>query len=476
MRFTSVRLLVQFLILYLARRVLGRGIFRSRGIRYLTLGGVFAAFVLYCGVAYYMVGQWNVTKAVAETLLPVMAISVPVWVLAAYAVVRVLFLKADALLQLTFTLPMTNRERTFGFTVFEVLIIGVILGGLYSPVVVAFALHFGTDVVYRSLLAILFPVFTCYLIAGLGYQLLERLLLKLRVARARGVIVPTVLGLAMVVASNVTTEHLSTAIRAYREHREFFAPQQVYVWLDARFGPVFPTLLFVLAVGVLVPLIGTVAPRAYVPVKKYFRLLGPRLGRTHFGTRILLQVRSFEFTLLVGFVMILTLILVFTRAAGPPLILILLGFHGLYAFAESDPLRRTPPKSQTPFRDYLSMVLAQITVVCTVAVPITILLTIVAEVPLADTLKVVVWTISAIMCSTLVGIAFPAYHGNPFAPVVGSVIALTFLIVLGLALNLFNLPEYAQFGTLTAVNVLFAILGVVGVTQLERSRRYENAH
>jgi hypothetical protein len=119
MRLKSVVLLFRLFWLFIVRRVLGRGLLASAAARLSALFLVLAAFAGFNVLSYVVIRQYLGGTGLLEPVLQVANASVGFWVLIAYTLIRVLFMKADELLKLSFNLPVTNKERTLAFALFE---------------------------------------------------------------------------------------------------------------------------------------------------------------------------------------------------------------------------------------------------------------------------------------------------------------------------------------------------------------------
>ena len=69
------------------------------------------AFLGFCAFGVVTLRQLIVEPALLSPLMRVVGVSVPLWVLAIFTVVRVMFMKSGDLVELTFSFPLTNRAR-----------------------------------------------------------------------------------------------------------------------------------------------------------------------------------------------------------------------------------------------------------------------------------------------------------------------------------------------------------------------------
>lgn len=236
MRLESVVLLFRLFWLFIVRRVLGRGLFASLTARASATLLLVLAFAGFNVLSFVVIRQYLGGTGLLEPVLQVANASVGFWVLIAYTLIRVLFMKADELLKLSFNLPVTNKERTMAFALFEsslVLLMTVFVFGAFS---ISTVLLEGTDYIPRVLASIWLPAISTYLLLSLGYYLLERALQALRIARLRGLVVPMVLALGLALAFPQTNELSARIAESYVFGRDYFAPALLYAKLQEDVG------------------------------------------------------------------------------------------------------------------------------------------------------------------------------------------------------------------------------------------------
>ncbi len=471
----SIGLLVRFLFLFIVRRVFGRGVLRTPAVRWTIAVGLAVAFVGYCLLSYSVLRDLIAGEDLLATLLSTLAIVVPLWVLVVFTVIRVLFLRADALMRLTFALPATGRERTIAFTVFESLIVGVALTVVFGAFVIASIAIDGPGLLPPVLVLLVLPALTCYLLLSIGYLTFERLLAALGLSRARGLLIPSVLAIALVVMFQVTTVQTQDFLVATTTGREWMSPQLVYSWLADRYGPLAAVAAGAGVVAIALVTIAVVAPRSYSPMLRHIRLFRPRRLTSRVAVNLLAQVRSFETDIVLLFVAVVTVALVVTGTEAPPFAVLMLTFQGVYAFAGADPIRRMVPKTSGPFGDYLSMVLAQAVVFVAASVPVVAVATIQGIDPSLSAI-IIGAGLANIILTTTVGIAFPAENGNPFSVLIGVAVMLVVVGTIALAVSAIELPAVVTIAVVLLLCTTAAILGVTGIARIERHRRHEMAH
>jgi hypothetical protein len=474
MRLKSVVLLFRLFWLFIVRRVLGRGLLASPAARLSALLLVLAAFAGFNVLSYVVIRQYLGGTGLLEPVLQVANASVGFWVLIAYTLIRVLFMKADELLKLSFNLPVTNKERTLGFSLFEssiVLLMTLFVFGAFS---ISTVLVEGPDYIPRVLASIWFPAFSTYLLLSLGYYLLERALLALRIARLRGLVVPMVLALGLAVIFPQTNEQSTQIAESYVYGRDYFAPALLYARLQEDFGLWLSTLVLLATSAAIIPAIVAAAPRNYVPMRRFFVFLPAWLAGLKFGVYMLVLFRSFETMVAVSFVVVYSIFAWIQHLVLPPYALALITFQGIYAFSNSEPLRRMVTYPGRTLANYLRLIGSQGVLLIAVAIPV-MAMSMAQGVAIEACLPVAVFCLSNILISTLIGIAFPPEKGNPFTVIIGVLLTVIVAMIVALGLNVFNFDPATSAAIYAALNLLVVFYSILGMQRMERVARHEVA-
>jgi hypothetical protein len=472
MRFKSVVLLSRLFWLFIVRRVLGRGLLASPAARLSTIFLLVLAFAGFNVLSYVVIRQYLGGTGLLEPVLQVANASVGFWVLIAYTLIRVLFMKADELLKLSFNLPVTNKERTMAFALFEsslVLLMTVFVFGAFS---ISTVLIEGPDYIPRVLASIWFPAISTYLLLSLGYYLLERALQALRIARLRGLIVPMVLAFGLAVAFPQTNEQSSQIAESYVLGRDYFAPALLYAKLQEAVGLWLSILILLATSAAVIPAIVAIAPRNYVPMRRFFVFLPSRLADRTFGVYILVLFRSFETMVAISFIIIYSVFAWLEHLVFPPYVLALITFQGVYAFSNSEPLRRMVTYPGRTVANYLRLVGSQGVLLMVVGIPV-ITISLSQGITFEACLPVLGLCLSNILISTLVGIAFPPEKGNPFTVIMGVLLTVIVVMIVALGLNVFNFDPMISAGIFTALNMLVVFYSILGMRRMERIARHE---
>lgn len=474
MRLKSIILLFQLFWLFIMRRVLGRGLLATPISRVSALVFVIAAFAGFSVMSYVIIRQYFGGTGLLEPVLQVANVSVGFWSLIAYTLIRVLFMKADELLGLSFNLPVTNKERTLAFALFESSIVFLMTVFVFGAFSISTVLVEGLAYIPKVLASIWFPALSTYLLLSLGYYLLERALLAFRISRLRGLIVPLVLALGLAVVFPYTNEQSTQIAESYVDGRDYSSPALFYSKLQEDIGLWCSLLVLLASSAAIIPAVMAAAPANYVPVRRFFALLPSQLARYRFGTYMLVLFRSFETMVAVSFIAVYSIFAWIQHLALPPYALILITFQGIYAYSNSEPLRRMAVNPGRTLANYVCLAGSQGVLLIAVAIPVG-AISAAQGVAWEASLPVAGFCFSNILISTLIGIAFPPEKGNPFTVLVGMVLTVIVVMIVMLGLNIFNFIPTVNVAILAAMNLLVAFYSILGMQRMERVARHEMA-
>ena len=294
MRSSAVYQLVHFYFLFLRRRVLGKGVLANRPIRYAVFFGVLTLYAGYVLLSISVVRQTFNNPEMVAPLLEGMGISSIFWVAAFYTIVRILFLKADELTELTYTLPATNKERLIASVVFEMLLVGTATIGLSSALAIACSIVMGWEAVGLFLFGIVPPALITYLILLVIHLGVERILTLVGMARLRGLVIPALLvGLMAIAFSMMRSQSVEYMRIRLFEDTIPWVPQLAFLRIKEAIGGLLGAVSAVLALlgvcGLLLALAIAIAPKEYTPLRSYFLALPGSFASTRFGALVLMR-------------------------------------------------------------------------------------------------------------------------------------------------------------------------------------------
>lgn len=463
--------LTRFLSLFLVRRILRRGALRIPAVRWglvLTAVVIFAAF---CVFGVVTLRQLITDPAMLTPLLRVAGAAIPMWVLAIFTVVRVMFMKSSDLIELTFCFPLTNRARTLGFMLFEALLVGVgvvlILGALVSGTLSIG----GTAILDEVIACLVMPTFVSYLLASVYHLAIERLLMRLRLARLRAFLVPVILAATLVAVYLAVSAQSERVLFAAAGQEEYFAIQLLFADIAAAHGLLLAGALWLVVVALLVVAVCALAPRQFDPTRRFARLPVP-LAHSEFGAHLAAHVRGIETITVYGIVLAGSYALLLLDVSLPPFLLVAVTIQGVYAYVSTEPLRSLGPRRHGPVRKYVLLLGPQILTLLVVGMPVGVMSAL-TGIGWGEVLGVIAFCASSTVIMTLAGIAFPPEKGNPFSVVVGVAIAGIVTGTLMLGTNLLGLPAWFTVTMLCLLTATSALLSAVGMQKIERTERHE---
>lgn len=469
----NVTVLVGYLLRFFLRRVMTTGMLSTLGARLgigvlaLTIVGILAT------LSYMFLSEMQIDTALLGLLLDMSSVSAVFWVLVLFVFVKVLFAKADSLYALTFQLPVTNRERSAAFLIYETTMVlaGVVL--LFLSTVAPIVLLFGAEAIPRVLTSIIFPAVTVYLGLSIIYSLLERVLVIFRLGRWKNIVLVAAC-MGMIYAYNATILPATQEISfAYLDGGEANVWSTFYSRISEEAGTLLATAIFA---GVLVALAGLalfVTPTVYVPPRKFIRLIELPIRPLGRLTPYVLQVlRSFE-TWMAALLALLTYVVLQESRPVPPLLALgALSFLGLYAYSATAPLRAIDFRATSPVRQYFHLITAQIIVVSALLFGFSIVELAQGTEPL-ELLGVSAGVYASLLTTTLIGIMFPPERDNPFSVFMGILVALTIGLLIVVGLGLLNLPALALWAAALVTGVLIITYSIFGIRTNERRNRHE---
>lgn len=480
MRADSVYHLVRFYILFLRRRVLGRGVLANRPIRYAAFLGVLAIYAGYVLLSISVIRQTFNNPEMVAPLLEGMGISSIFWVAAFYTIVRILFLKADELTELTYTLPATNKKRLIASVIFEMLLVGTATIGLSSALAIACSVVVGCEATGLFILGVVSPALMTYLILLVIHLGAERLLALIGMARLRGLVIPTLLVTVMVLAFNLMREQSVEYIRLRLTGATLpWVPQLMFLRIADALGGALGFAGAVIALlgacAILLALAVAIAPRDYTPLRSYLLALPGGLASTRFGTLVLMQFRSFENQFVLISAMVAAFIIPWKSWEAPPIHILLPAFLGIYAYASSEPLRRLTAFSQSAGVFYLQLIGSQLTIMLTLGVFLGALYLVQGGRVMA-VLGVFGFGVVATVMTNLVGIIFPPEKGNPFSVVIGVILLLSVVVTFAVGLNMFGFPTEVNVIIIAALLGFAVFFSILGISRNEKGVRHEMVH
>lgn len=469
MRLSHALVVARMLLAFFGRRVLSVGALRLPAVRFAALGTAVVLLVALTAVARQFLLPYAADREVWDLLFATSTVSLVLWVMVAFIFVKVLFLSSDGVLELTYQLPLTNKERSVAFLLFEAAItLGVALATAV-PVMTSAVLLVGPSAVGQIVTSMLAPIVVAYLALSLCHVVTTRLLSAMRTRPVADLL--ALLGIfALIVGYAGRMTSLMWDVTDSGVSGALVWPTAI-AWLAQRAG-LGVALAAVLAVcAVLVVTIVHVMPSRHLRTSKYLDLRLPRRVAAHLTPYDWCLLRS-QHTF-IGTVVGIALFgyLLASTELNPMWSLCTLTIGGLYLFSATAPLRAMTGQRQPAWRIYLLSLRPQLLLIGAVGAPALLLTVIVGRTE--GTVVVALGALISAALTTCLGIIVPSEKDNPLAAFVGLATAAVVLTLIALGLGMLQLPVPAG---LLGATALFVVYAIEGIRQDERRRRNEEGH
>jgi hypothetical protein len=473
MRLRHSLAMARMLMLFFSRRVLRKGALRSAPVRIAAVVGVLALLVMGATVAYAFFKDVGADSEVWRFLFEVSTVSLILWVQIAFLIVKILFMNSEEILELTFQLPVTNRERAVAFMIYEISMTGTVVSlGAFSFTVAALLL-LGPAVIPQLLVSIILPVILAYLLLSVIYQILARICGILRLRSIENVLLVLVLFGILVLYASKMQALVGDASRAYLTQEVKFTWLTSLSWAAHRYGSFATIAAATILAFALILLVLRLAPSRHVRHSRYLNLPMGRWARRFLGPYDWCLLRSSQTLVNATTALVLFVYLLIDPRLNPLWSFAILSVGGLYQFAATQPLRVLVGTTSSPWRIYGLLVRAQLVLLALFAIPGGLILLVVDAQALAQGATAFVGCIGGILVTTCVGIIFPSEKDNPFSVFVGMSLVGVILALAIIVLGLLQLPPAAVSACLAGLLALLVWYGVYGIKASEMRRRNE---
>ncbi|GAA6526237.1 hypothetical protein [Intrasporangium sp. DVR] len=473
MRLRSSLVLARMLLRFFIRRVSRMGVLGSTAVKALALATVATVLVTGAVAAYFFLEPMTAEAKVWGLLFEMSTVSVVLWVQIAFLLVKVLFLNASGMLELSFHLPLTNRERAGALLMYEATMAGIVSTVGFTSLTAAAVVLLGPAALVRLLEAIVFPMVLTYLVLSAAYLLLGRLLALIGLRRIEHVVLILVMFAVLLVYASRLGPLASQATEAYLSDRRELVWVATLAWISARYGPVAMVTVFLVASAALVALALWATPNQHVRHSRYLNApfdwpLARRMGPYD---RCLLRSSQTWLAIAVSVAVFVGLCL--EPVTNPLWALAVLSMSGLYQFASTEPLRALVADGGSPWRTYGRLVKAQLVLLLSGAIPTVAVVAVVRPDQLAGAGLSLAGCIGGALIAICIGIAFPAENDNPFSVFLGLTVTAATLGCVGIALGILQLPRPMVFTIVIGTGALMVWYSVQAIRAFDSRRRNE---
>ncbi|MGI5197164.1 hypothetical protein ACQEVY_26640 [Streptomyces sp. CA-288835] len=477
---TAVRLrqsavLAQMLLVFFRRRVLRAGVLKSTPVRVFVMVVAVLLLGVMCTGSYYFLRPLADEARVWRLLFNTSTVSLLLWVQIAFLLVKVLFINAEGMLQLSYQLSVTNRERSAAFLMYEAAMTAVVAAaGLVSLAVSALIL-LGPSATGYITASIIVPVALTYLALSVVYQLLTRMWMLMGLSRMAGILNVLVLFALLVSYSAQMTPMIRDISEAYLDKRTEYTWITSVSWAWNEHGPWLTLAAAVALSAVLTALVFALAPNQHVRQSRYLKLSGSVRLRGVLGPYDWCLLRSAQTVAAAAMALAVFGYLLLAKPSMNPMWgLAALSFGGLYQFTATQPLRMLPGARASAWRVYARLIRAQLVLLTVFAVPALALTSAIHPDRFLSSAAALASCVGGAVMTTCISIVFPAEKDNPFSVFLGLSVVTIVLGVSLIGLGMLNLPPWAVMSCLAGAAVAFVLYAVQGIHTSESRRR--NAH
>ena len=449
------------------------GVLRSAPVRIITATGAVALLAICSAAAYYFLKPMVADTAVWRLLFDTATVSLILWVQIAFLFVKTLFVNAEGLLELSFQLPLTNRERSAAFMMYEASMTGIVVGVSSISLTVTALLLLGPAAVPLLLESIIFPVILTYLALSVIYLLLMRLFAFLKLRSIENVLlVMAMFGLLVMYSTRMMTL-ITDVSQTYLNGKNRFVWVTSISWAAHQYGEIPAFAAAALLVCALILLALYLTPNQHVNHSRYLNVpVGGWLRRV-LGPYDWCLLRNSQTAVSSSISVALFAYLCLNPVANPIWSFSVLSVGGLYQFASTQPLRMLAGTVSSPWRIYGHLIRAQLTLLALFAVPGIGILRMVNAHAFGESLPTLLGCICGAILAICIGIVFPAEKDNPFSVFIGLSVTAIALALAAIGLGLLHLPPLAMMGCLFGASAMFIWYAVLGIRTSELRRRNE---
>ncbi|WP_250031718.1 hypothetical protein [Paractinoplanes maris] len=471
MRLKHSLALARMLMLFFSRRVLRKGALRAAPVRLAVAVGLVALLVMGAAVAYSFLKDVGGDTEIWRFLFEVSTVSLILWVQIAFLIVKILFMNSEEILELSFQLPVTNRERSVAFMIYEISMTGIVVAlGAFSFSVAAL-LVLGPAAIPQLLVSIILPVVLAYLLLSAIYQILARVVGFLRLRSIENVLLILALFVLLVFYSSRMQGLVLEASQAYLNKDEKFAWATAVSWVAHQYGaPAAIGAATALAIAVFF-LVIRLAPSRYIRHSRYIDVPAGRWARRLLGPYDWCLLRSSQTMVNATTTLVLFVYLLFDSKINPIWSFAILSVGGLYQFAATQPLRVLVGTTSSHWRIYGLLIRAQLILLALFALPGIAILWIVDAQALGQGSTALLGCVSGVLITTCVGIIFPSEKDNPFSVFVGMSLVGALLALAVISVGLLQLPPVAIAFSFAGILLLLVWYGVYAIKESEMRRR-----
>lgn len=467
--------LAGLLLRFFRRRVLRVGVLRARAVRAAAAVLALTLFGVLCAAAYLFLEPLALSPELWDLMFEISTVSLVLWVMGAFLVIKVLFINAADMLELTYQLPVTNRERALAFLMYEAAITGCVVALGFSALAVSSLALMGDAAVPYLFTAFAVPVVAVYLGLGVLYHLLVRFWTVLRLGSTAGLLSVIVLFMLLVWYSTGMNGAIIVITDAYYDGTGVFRWQTAVAWLWDR-SPVLTAAACLVAIAVLIGVNLTLTPNQHMRQSKFLAVFTGRHARHVLHPYDYCLVRNSQTAVAAVITVVLFAYLLFAgNGMNPMWSLVALSTAGLYHYSGTEPLRRLPIAIRSAVAVYARLFKGQALLIAAFALPQFLIGAFVAPATMADSATAALGAFAGIVLTIWVSVVFPSEKNNPFSILLGIACAAVVFGLIAIGLGMLNLPAPVTQAVIACCAAAIVAHSIVEIHDNESKRRNHEA-
>lgn len=467
---SNVLRLAHFLFLFFSRRLLSHGSMRTKSARAVIFGGIAAAYAGFAVLTYIVVRGMAINSRTVLLIAQSISLTLGLWVLLFFIVIRVLFMKADKLIELTHTFPVTNRQRILAYTLFEAVTVLVCVALVSGPLSASIAIRGGMIALPEILLGIVGQTTLLFLLLDIFYLALERALQFVGASRWRGFLLPCAFSVLLFAAYRYSQEESVRFLNAFYDGAVHYGPSRFFMLLLDRFGPFVAVMALLGSIALAVMTILVITPNEHARWSYFLKI---PLGRSADLAQLHLRAvaRSGEFLFALFIVTAASIAVLFIPGGHPPYWLAFLSLQAVYAVSSTEPIRKTHRFPSARFGSTGCSQRPTPRSRSSSSPPLFVLYAMKGVAP-AELVKTAALCVFALIAALTISILFPAERHNPFSVLLGLCAALGLVGLVSFSILVWGIPEGLSYVLWSAIGVACMIYSVMGIIDTQKREYY----
>ncbi|MDO4666019.1 MAG: hypothetical protein Q4A71_07480 [Actinomycetaceae bacterium] len=379
-------------------------------------------------------------------------------------------MKADKLIELTHTFPVTNKQRIFAYTTFEAITVLSCVALMTGPLTISTAIRGGRATFSEIILGIVAQAVVLYLLLYVLYLAFDRFLQIIHISRWRSFLIPCLFGTLLLYAYTNVQHESDRFLDAFYEGHTYYGYSRIFVLILDRFGHLAAVGAILLSIGIALTLILLVAPNQHSRWKYFFRVpLGDSPGL--FGAHLRAVTRSSEFLLATFFVLSISVAVLWVRGYYPPYWLAVVSFQAVYAVPTTETVRKLYRFRLSPLKSYLYLFAPYILAETVIAIPV-LAMSAIKGLDIVEIGKTAFICLISLIAALAISIFFPAEKYNPFSVFVGIAAALSLVLLIAFTTVIWQIPEYLLTPVWAGVGGVCLFYSLLGINATQRKEYY----